>query len=212
MKKTLIMLFAVSLGFAASVNAQEVKTDKIKFGIKAGGNLMTLGKLKVGNEDYKYNYQPGFTAGLFSEIPLGGKLKFIPEINYSQKGADVEGTAPVIGKVKLETRIDYLDIPIAFGYEVAPKFNVFAGPQVSFLLSQKTKSYANGTKMDETTDTKDFVKAIAGGVVGLAYDFTQNINMSGRYMTDFQKGANKDDPNFDKTKNSGFALTLGYKF
>ncbi|WP_017257984.1 porin family protein [Pedobacter arcticus] len=211
MKKTLIMLFAVSLGFGASVNAQEAKTDKIKFGIKAGANLTTLGKIGSGANEYKYDYQPGFTAGIFTEIPLGGQFKFVPEVNYSQKGAKVEGTVSgVTGK--LETKIDYLDVPIAFSYEAAPRFNVFAGPQVSFLLSQKTEFYSNGEKLNETTDTKDFAKTIAGGVVGLGYDFTQNLNVTGRYMRDFQKGTTNDDENFGKAKNSGFALTLGYKF
>ena len=212
MKKTLIILFAVSLGLAASVNAQTVKKDKIKFGFKAGGNLMTLGKLGIGANEYKFNYQPGLTAGVFSKIPLGGTFSFIPEINYSQKGADVEGT--VSGTTgRFETRISYIDVPILFSYAASPKFSVFAGPQVSFFLNQKTKTYVNNAKTDENTDSKEFEKTIAGAVVGLGYDITPNIDIKGRYMMDFQKGA-KNNPlfNYDKTKNSGFSLTLGYSF
>jgi len=213
MKKNLMFL-ALSLGLVASVNAQEVNTmanDHIKFGIKVGGNLTTLGTLRVGGEDYDYNYKPGFTAGIFSEFPLGGNFKFVPEVNFSQKGGDVEGT--VAGTTgKMEQRVNYLDIPVAFSYEAVPNFSIFAGPQVSFFLNQKTKTYVNGEKTDESTDTDDIAKTLAGGMLGLGYSFTPNLNISGRYMMDFQKASSNDDDTLDKVKNNGFSLSLGYKF
>ncbi|MNR17323.1 hypothetical protein D3C85_1339750 [compost metagenome] len=64
---------------------------------------------------------------------------------------------------------------------------------------------------DTFTDKKDYKKSIAGGVVGLGYNITPNINVNGRYTMDFQKTFN-DDINQDKLKNKGFALSLGYTF
>ncbi len=210
MKKNLIILVAISLGFVANVNAQNTGTDKIKIGIKAGGNLMTLGKITYFGQEFDSSYKPGFTAGIFSEIPLGAKFMLVPEVNYSQKGADVEGSISGF-KGKVETRINYLDVPIAVSYRIAPNFAIFAGPQVSFLLNQKTTTYLEGDKQGDNTDTKDFEKTIAGALIGLGYNFTPNINVTGRYMRDFQKGSN-DKSLYGEAKNSGLSLTVGYSF
>lgn len=213
MKKNLIMMLAVGLGFTVSVNAQQ--TDKIKFGVNAGANLTTLGTIAVNDgtttKDYKFNHKPGITAGVFAEIPLGGSLKFVPEVNYSEKGADVEGK--FLGmNTKLEQKLTYIDVPVAFAYEATPGLNIFAGPQVAFLMSQQSKTYVDGNETGSETSKKDYNKAIAGGLIGLGYDFTPNVHIKARYMRDFQKGSSNDDPNLDKVKNSGYALTLGYKF
>ncbi|OAQ39054.1 hypothetical protein A5893_10270 [Pedobacter psychrophilus] len=213
MKKKFIMIFAISLGLSGILKAQSAAstTENVRFGIKAGGNLTTLGVLKSGNQEFDYNHKFGLTAGLFAQIPLGGNFSFVPEVNYSQKGADVEGTiAGTTGK--LEQRINYLDVPVAFNYKFAPGINLFAGPQVSFFLNQKTKTFVNGQNIDESTDSKDIEKTIAGGLIGLGYDITPNVNISGRYMSDFQKSSSNDDPAFEDIKNSGFSLTIGYKF
>ncbi|HET8829063.1 MAG TPA: porin family protein [Pelobium sp.] len=214
MKKPLSIIAALSIAFVTSVNAQKPDAHKIKVGLKIGANLTTLGVFKLDGNEYDYNYKPGFTAGVFSEIPLGGKFKLIPEINYSQKGADVEGEANGI-KATLEQRLNYMDVPLSLSYHIVNNLSVFGGPQVSFILNQTTKNttyFPGVTVVNQNKDTDKIAKAIPGGVIGLYYQLPPNLNLSARYMTDLMKGSKDKDPRFTEVRNSGFSLTIGYNF
>lgn len=214
MKKLFIIglgLTASSLAFKASAQtSQSAANDKMKFGIRAGANLMNMGKLQVLDQNYSTDSQVGFQAGIYGDLPMGGGFAFLPEIMYIQKGAKIKET--VSGTTgEFNTKVNYLDIPLLMGYKATPELTVFAGPQVSFLLSQKSTGLVNSDPQIESTDTENFSKSLAGGAVGLGYSLTPNINLNARYMMDFQKTL-KDDVNQDKIKNKGFALSLGYTF
>lgn len=214
MKKVFIIglgLTASSLAFKASAQtSQSAANDKMKIGIRAGANLMNMGKIQVLDQNYSTDSKVGFQAGLYGDLPMGGGFAFLPEIMYIQKGAKVKET--VSGTTgEFNTKVNYLDIPLLIGYKATPELTVFAGPQVSFLLSQKSTGLVNSDPQIESTDTENFSKSLAGGAVGLGYSLTPNINLNARYMMDFQKTL-KDDANQDKIKNKGFALSLGYTF
>ncbi|WP_316810654.1 porin family protein [Pedobacter heparinus] len=204
-------LTAGSLTFKASAQTtQTAANDQIRFGIKAGANLMKIGKYNFLDQEYSTDYKVGFQAGIYADLPLGGGFAFLPEATFTQKGFKLKET---VGETtgEINSKLNYLDIPVLIGYRPSPEFTIFAGPQASFLLSQKTEIKANGDEISSTTDTDALRKSIAGGVIGLGYSITPNININGRYMMDFQSAA-KDDQNQDKGKNSGFALSLGYTF
>lgn len=207
MKKILIIAIAF-LGTSSLINAQE----PIRFGLKAGVNLTTLGSIEFLSEEYDYKYRPGFTAGLFAELPLGKSFHFIPEINYSEKGGNVKET--VGGTTgELRQKVNYLDVPLAFSYYITPSFRAFVGPQVSFFLSQSTRTYVNGEQQgDNNTSSDDIAKTVVGGLAGLSYDLTSNLNLNARYMRDLQDSYTGDAVGLDNVVNSGFSFTLGYKF
>lgn len=208
------MLSAGLLLAGLTTKAQmNTSTNPVRFGIRAGANLTTLGKLYDGSNYHDYDYKAGFTGGVYAILPLGGQFEFVPEVLFSQKGGKITRTAgSTTGK--LESRVNYLDVPLTFAYRPSPAFSIFLGPQVAFLLSQKTTLSASGddgSAETSNTDTDNMRKALAGGTVGLGYDINPNLNIKARYMMDFQGGMN-DDQNQDKAKSSGFALTLGYTF
>jgi outer membrane immunogenic protein len=214
MKKLFIIglgLTVSSLAFKANAqNSQSAANDQMRFGIRAGANLMNMGKFEALNQSYSTDSKVGFQAGLYGDLPMGGGFAFLPEIMYIQKGAKIKETVnETTGE--FNTKVSYLDIPLLIGYKATPELTVFAGPQVSFLLSQKSTGLVNNDPKTESTDTENFSKSLAGGTVGLGYSLTPNINVNARYMMDFQK-ALKDDVNQDKIKNKGFALSLGYTF
>lgn len=214
MKKLFIIglgLTVSSLAFNANAQvSQSAANDQMRFGIRAGANLMNMGKFEALGNSYKTDSKVGFQVGLYGDLPMGGGFSFLPEIMYIQKGAKIKATVlETTGEVN--AKVNYLDIPLLIGYKATPELTVFAGPQVSFLLSQKSKSLVNDDPQTESTDTDNFSKSLAGGAVGLGYSLTPNINVNARYMMDFQK-ALKDDVNQDKIKNKGFALSLGYTF
>lgn len=211
-------LFIIGLGLALSSAAfqavaqtsQAAANDKMRFGIKAGANLMKMGKFQFAGQDYGTDYKVGFQAGFYGDLPMGGNFAFLPEITFTQKGGKFKET--VAGNTgEFDSKVSYIDVPVLIGYKATPELTVFAGPQVSFLVDQTSTIKVNGEEQVSNSDKDNWSKSIAGGAVGLSYSITPNININGRYNMDFQK-ALKDKAEQDKIKNSGFALSLGYTF
>ncbi len=214
MKKLLVIalgLATFSLAFQSDVKAQAASGDQIRFGIKAGANLSKFGELEFLDQYYDSKYKVGFQAGVYAEIPLGASFAFLPEATFTQKGGKIEET--VGGTTgKIETTVNYIDVPFMIGFRATPELTLFAGPQVSFLVSQKTTVHSNGAQVgDDITDTDNLSKSLAGGAAGIGYRIGDNLNINARYMMDFQN-ASKEDVGQDRAKNSGFALSLGYSF
>lgn len=214
MKKPFIIalgLATFSLAFQSDVKAQAASGDQIRFGIKAGANLSKIGEFKFADQYYDSKYKAGFQAGIYAEIPLGTSFAFLPEATFTQKGGKVEET--ILGTTgKIESTVNYIDVPFMIGYRATPELTIFAGPQVSFLASQKTTVHSNGEQVGEdNTDTDNLNKSLAGGAAGIGYRIGNNLNINARYTMDFQKAA-KESVEQDRLKNSGFALSLGYSF
>jgi len=215
MKRLFILglgLTVSSLAFKANAQtSQAAANDQMRFGIRAGANLMNMGKLTFAGQNYSTDSKVGFQAGIYADLPMGGNFAFLPEINYAQKGAKFKESIAGVNN-EIDRKVSYLDIPVLIGYKATPELTVFAGPQVSFLLAQKTIAKVDGNQVgSDNTSTKDFSKSIAGGALGLGYSITPNVNINARYSMDFQKTM-KDDLKQDKLKNRGFALSLGYTF
>lgn len=214
MKRLFIIALGItagSLAFRADAQtSQRVANDKMRFGIKAGANLMKMGKVQFGDQLYSTDYRVGFQAGIYADLPMGGNFAFMPEATFTQKGGKLKET--VSGNTgEFDSKVSYIDIPVLIGYKASPELTVFAGPQVSFLLDQKSSIKSNGNEIVSSSSKENFEKSIAGAAIGLGYAITPNINVNGRYTMDFQR-AFKENVNQDKVKNSGFALSLGYTF
>jgi len=208
MKKLSIIALALSLSVITLTT--RAQTMDAKFGVKAGGNLMMAGDFNVLGNTYTSKYVPGFQAGFFLDLPLSEKLSFMPEVLYAQKGGKFESTiGNTTGEIK--TRVGYIDVPVLLSFNATPMLSLMVGPQASFVVNQSTKTYVNGVETAATSSTDDFRSAIAGGVVGLGYKITPKVNLNARYSMDFQSAAN-DDINQDKSRFSGFALSLGFGF
>ncbi|ACU06376.1 MULTISPECIES: porin family protein [Pedobacter] len=214
MKRLFIIALGItagSLAFRADAQtSQRAANDKMRFGIKAGANLMKMGKVQFGDQLYSTDYRVGFQAGIYADLPMGGNFAFMPEATFTQKGGKLKET--VSGNTgEFDSKVSYIDIPVLIGYKASPELTVFAGPQVSFLLDQKSTIKSNGNEIVSSSSKENFEKSIAGAAIGLGYAITPNINVNGRYTMDFQR-AFKENVNQDKVKNSGFALSLGYTF
>lgn len=208
--KKLIILSALGLTFAAGLNTAKAQSTSPRIGIKAGANYMTLGQLETGGATYDYDYRFGFQGGLMADLPLSSQVSFMPQVLYTQKGGTLKATvANTTGEIK--TRLNYLDVPLLFGFKPSSEVTLFAGPQVAFLLSQSSDTYVNGAATSNTTSTDGLRKNAIGGNVGIGYNFNSNVSLIGNYVFDFDKAAN-DNSSQSKAKNSGFALSLGYSF
>ncbi|WP_026897595.1 porin family protein [Daejeonella oryzae] len=200
MKKLLII--AIGVFAAGAANAQNVS-----FGVKAGANLSNI--IKTDDESFKTDFKPGLHAGLTMEIGLGNTFSFAPELMFSQKGYKSERT---LGTLTQTT--NWIEIPVLAKIQAAPKFNIFLGPQVSFLTKTTNKFEGSFGTAEQTIneDSDNFRKSIAGGVVGAGFDITPKIGLSARYALDFQKNNENGTSETPVFRNQVIQAGLGFKF
>jgi hypothetical protein len=185
MKKGLFLLAFLTL--AAAAQAQ--------IGIRAGigsSNLSNEGRMR----DYTSIIRPHL--GAYYGIQATEKLTVEPGLFYSGKGFK---TVPLGTTQEFQESFSYVDIPVLARYAVNEDFNVFAGPQVGFLLG---RTYTKGS--EKITDTAPIGGYEIGGVMGVGYQLTAELNLQVSYdfgiapFKYFQADVN----------NSVFKLSLGY--
>lgn len=201
MKKLLII--AIGVFAAGAVHAQDVS-----FGVKAGANMSNI--IKTNDDSYKTEFKPGLNAGLTMEIGIGKTLSFAPELMFSQKGYKADR----FGGTLTQTT-NWIEIPILAKIQAAPQFNIFLGPQVSFLTKTTNKFEGAFGTVEETRieeDSDKFKKSIAGGVIGAGFDITPKIGISARYALDFQKNNENGTNETPAFKNQVIQAGLGFKF
>ena len=210
MKKMVFAALAVLVfGFA---NAQdEVKaTSEVKFGAKGGINLANI----VGDDAGDANMFVGFNAGFFVEIPVTDKLTIQPEILYSAQGSKSEGPLNIEGDiydVKATLKMNYINVPVMFKYQVADKFSLEAGPYIGFLVSAKVKAEVSGFG-SATEDAKDLFKSTDFGLgLGMNYEFSDVIFANARYQAGLTE-IGDSEAGGNSVKNSVFQIGLGFRF
>jgi opacity protein-like surface antigen len=201
MKK--LFIIAAGLFIAGAANAQ----SPVRFGVKAGVNIANIIQ-NDGNNDFKTDTKTGFNAGVTADIKLIEGLAFTPELLYSQKGYKLTS-----GDNEYKRTTNFIDIPILASIRLASPLNLVVGPQVSFLMSTSTK-YSNnsGSVTVNNDDSDNFKKSLLGGVIGLRYDLTDNVDVHGRYALDFQKNNENGTNQTPEFKNQVWSFGLGYKF
>lgn len=210
MKKTILVAVAL-LGFGISFAQEEVKSvADVKFGVKGGMNLANI----VGDDAGDANNYVGFNAGFFVEIPITNKLTFQPELIYSAQGSKSEGTVNVEGTLinfDATLKLNYINVPMMFKYQVVNKFSLEAGPYVGFLTSADMKVKASGFGSD-TVDMKDELKSTDFGLgLGMNYEFSDVIFANARYQAGLTEIGDSEGGSND-IKNSVFQISLGFRF
>ena len=209
MKKMMFSALAV-LVFGFATAQEEAKTaSKVKFGAKGGVNLANI----VGDDAGDANMFVGFNAGMFVEIPITEKLTIQPEVLYSAQGSKSEGQFDIEGDlydIKATLKMNYINVPVMFKYQLAEKYSIEAGPYVGFLVSAKVKAEVVGFG-SATEDIKDSFKSTDFGLgVGMNYEFSDVIFANARYQGGLTQIG--DTGEGDNVKNSVFQIGLGFRF
>jgi len=160
MKKGLL-IFAF-LTFGAAVQAQ--------IGVRAGlgsANFTNGGSMRAFTSIIRPH------LGAYYGIKATEKLTVEPGLFYSGKGFK---TVPLGTTQEFQESLSYVDIPVLVRYAVNADFNVFVGPQAGFLLS---RTYTKGS--DKITDTAPVGGYEIGGVLGVGYQLTAELNLQASY-------------------------------
>lgn len=180
------------LAFAGTFAAAKAQST---FGVKAGLNVANIGGQDVDNNKARI----AFHGGVYGNFGLADKLSIQPELVYSSQGVIFD----YVGEDS-KTRLNYLNIPVMFQYQIVEGFYAQAGPQFGFLMSAKNK-YGK-----VTTDIKNDRKKFDFGIgVGAGYKFPKTpLGIDARYNI----GLSKLDENNDlKRYNRVFQIGLFYQ-
>lgn len=221
MKKQILLLVMTTL----SVGAFAQTTPKI--GVEAGLSSSGMRGDAVNNLNDLLDFadgmistknRTGFYAGINTSIPLGGGISVQPGIYYTQKGYEMHGDFAVKGmeflgaNAKAQLQNDYIDIPVLIKADLGG-FQVFGGPQVSYLASSQLKATASVlgvSLLNEKMDTKDQFNSWDMGLTGgIGYQFKNGFNVTAAYNYGLSKvDANKNVAGY----NNGFKVGIGIQF
>lgn len=203
MKKILIL--AIGVMFAGAAGAQTV-------GVKGGVNFSNI--IKTNDKDFNTEFKPGLNAGLFVDIPIVKQLSFAPELMFSQKGYKTSGNSLLGGPNEYSVTTNFIEVPILAKINPTSNFSIYAGPQVSFLISTKEK-FTTGSASYENTirnENNNLKKSLAGGVIGVGIGLTNQLSLQARYALDFQKNNENGSTETPIYKNQVIQTGLAYKF
>ncbi len=195
---------------AISQNEETDNRDKFQFGLKAGLNYSNVYNSKT--EEFRADAKFGFAGGAFLLIPIGKYLGVHPEILFSQKG--FKGTGSLLGfEYEFSRTTSFIDIPIQIAVKPSEFITLVAGPQYSYLLSQKDEftSTIYSTSQKEEFENDDIRKNILGVVAGLDINIKQ-IVIGARVCWDVQNNKGDGTSSTPVYKNTWFQGTVGYKF
>lgn len=184
--------------------------EKLVFGVKAGANYSNVWDEQ--GEDFRADGKAGFAAGVFLSIPIGTYLGIQPEIQFSQKGYQGEGTF-LNSPYSYSTTTSFIDVPLLFVFKPVPQVSIVAGPQYSFLVSQSrnfTSEFYSQTEYEEY-ENDNIRKNIFGIHVGADFNINHFV-ISPRAGWDMQLNNGDGTSEVPRYKNQWLQLTLGYRF
>jgi len=214
----LTLLLSVTLGFAQD-NA------KTSFGILGGGNLQTFNGKDFSGDKLENDMVIGYHVGVNVLIPVAPEFYFQPGLLFTTKGAKnttgVLTSTYSISSIELPLNLVYRG-SLGSGYVM-----VGFGPYVSYGIMGKAKieggslSYESDVEFTNVVEIGDpltttYFKALdAGGNVFVGYEMAQGIFIQLNTQIGMLsiKPEDKRLPGDESViKNTGFGLSLGYRF
>lgn len=199
MKKTMMVLLLSLLVGGSTLFAQGL-------GLRAGLNFQNL--TGDGFEDGKM--APRFNIGVDYEIAVAPDFYFAPGLLFATKGSKYEK-----GGVEEKVTLNYLEVPLNLVYKpVLGDGNLIVafGPYVGYGLGGKAKSDEGDTDIDMGSDEEGSpynYKAFDMGA-NLSFGYMFGAGLSLQFNT--QLGLVNISHDDDAVKNTGFGLSLGYRF
>lgn len=225
--KTKIILFFAALMFSTTlVSAQ---SSGMQFGILGGVNFQNLNGKDYSGNKLENDMIVGFHAGVNVLIPIAPEFYFQPGLLFSTKGATNENV--VLGTtITTTTNLSYIELPINLVYrgELGNGFVLVGfGPYVGYGIGGKVSveggsvTLENDVEFKSVVETDDelltpYFKAFdAGANVFAGYEMAGGLFMQLNAQLGLLNINPEDKRIIDdesSVKNTGFGLSLGYRF
>ncbi|MEO8822806.1 MAG: porin family protein [Ginsengibacter sp.] len=221
MKNTILLLnflFISAFSFAQVTPVFGVKAGVLSSGIRGDAvnnfnSILDFTKGKVTTRDFT-----GFFAGGFASLPMSEKLSFDPGIYYSLKGYEMDGSIGLKGmdflgvNAKAILQSQYVDVPLLLKGNFGG-FQVFAGPQISYLAQANLKTTAGVlgiNLLNKSLDvTSQFNRWDVGLTGGIGYQFTNGLSVSASYDYGLSKiDAHQNVNAFNRAIKVGIGINL----
>ncbi|MBA2613578.1 MAG: PorT family protein [Bacteroidetes bacterium] len=210
--KKFIFSAVLLVAFTTNSLAQNTTDNREKFqiGLKAGANYSNV--YDGQGEEFKADAKVGFAGGFFMELPFGKYFGIQPECLYSQKGFKAEGKF-LNNKYQFTRTTTYLDIPIQLAFKPSEFITLLAGPQISYLISQKDvfTSTPNSYEQEQGFKNDNLRKNVFGVVGGIDVNI-KHITIGARAAWDLQTNRGDGTSFTPRYKNAWFQGTIAYKF
>tara|TARA_B110000238_G_scaffold41884_1_gene44714 strand:- start:8 stop:532 length:525 start_codon:yes stop_codon:yes gene_type:complete len=174
MKKVLFIAVMALLGLG------NVSAQGSNFGITTGFHNLSIKLDGLGMTESASGQ--GFFVGVTSDFSLSDKLSLQPQLQFATSSEEGDS-------------VEQLILPIMLKYHVTEKFNLLAGPQLDYLLSDS-----------------ESLNAIGFGLgFGAGFDFSEKIFVSTRYVLGLSNRF-ADVPSEISLRFNTFQIGLGYRF
>jgi hypothetical protein len=211
-----------------SVMMMQMMYAQVSYGIRSGINfskwegddLQVIEDLLDKTEGYVVTKgKKGLHIGGYVHIPISEVFSFEPGFQYSKKGYSIKGDFQIPAlkyfgiNIGAQVQSHYIDIPLTLKANVYKGFQVYAGPQISYLVrsSLNAKLGILGISIFNKGIgiTERFNKADIGLTGGLGYQFDNGINLQAGY----DYGISKLDKNDNyEAYNRVVKVSVGYTF
>jgi hypothetical protein len=226
--KKIISLLAVTLLIVTSSFSQETNTGPgTSFGIRAGVNFQNINGKDFDGDKLENDMLVGFNAGLNAEIPIAPDFFFQPGILFTTKGAQ-EKTVILGTTITSRIQLSYLELPLNLVYK--PMLGnghliLGFGPYVAYGIAGKAKIEGGDSSFESDIDFKNETSITdnnyvirpldAGANLFFGYEFANRLS----FQLNTQLGLINIQPDYSgvdmgdsKMNNTGFGVSLGYRF
>jgi hypothetical protein len=161
----------------------------------------------------------GLHIGGYVRIPISEVFSFEPGIEYSKKGYSLKGDFQIevlkyVGiNLRAQVQSHYIDIPLTFKANVYKGLQVYAGPQVSYLVRSSLNARLGILGISIFNKgfgiTNRFNKVDLGLTGGIGYEFENGFNIQAGY----DHGLSRLDKNNNyEAYNRVVKVSVGYTF
>ncbi|ASS49088.1 MAG: hypothetical protein A3D31_04845 [Candidatus Fluviicola riflensis] len=208
-----LLLAALVSPFTAISQVEIISPDvrgTILFGIKGGTNYSNVYDSE--GEQFDADAKFGFVGGGFVSLPIGKLIGIQPEVLYSQKG--FQGSGILLGEqYVIDRTTNYIDVPVFFLVKPAPIFTIMAGPQFSYLVSQKdVLSDGENSVEQEQEFENDNIRKYTMCFVGGVDINVRHFVIGGRGGWDLFNNNGDGTSTTPRYKNVWIQATLAYRF
>ncbi len=224
MKKNIVLLCIAVICIGQALVAQD-KTPAT-FGIRAGINFQNFNGKNITGAKLKNDMLVGFNAGVNVEIPVAPDFVLQPGLLFSLKGSQANDESIIDGKVM----VDYIELPVNFIFKPVlgnGRLLLGLGPYVAYGVTGKAKGTIAGIDIEKDIKFENnlgsspvlgevYLKPFDAGANLLAgYEFGSGIS----FQLNAQLGLLKINPGYEgdsndetSVKNTGFGISVGYRF
>jgi len=176
----LTCIVAIAMLLSSSAFSQHI-------GLKGGLTFSNLNIDEVTDENLRFGYHFG---GYFN-LPLGERLAFQPEVNYTTKGSTAEYDV-LFFNGEYSFNLSYIDIPLMAVLRLTEGFELHAGPYIGLLTNASLSTEGDLGDGQEALSKDNFSSTDYGLAAGVGFNFDA-LQIGARYHYGLREIAESDD-------------------